>query len=438
MQFNLEKLEQNFVMVEVTVEPKEIEDALAESYKIVVNKVNLPGFRKGHIPRQILEAQCGKTVLYEDALDIIVSKGYYKAVEQFGLEPIDQPKLDINEPFEEGKTFIFKAKIEVLPEVKLGQYKGLEVEKVKATVTESEIEERLKSLQERHAELVVSDKKQIEKGDFSVIDFEGYVDGKAFAGGAAQGYSLEIGSGSFIPGFEEQLIGMSLETSKDIKVTFPEDYPNKELTGKEATFKVTLHEIKVKEIPIIDDEFAKSVGNFETVDQLKNDLREKILAMNERETETNYSDAVINAAVEKATVELPETMIKQEMEDLLHRFEHNLAYQGLTLEKYLDYTQKTSEQVKEDFRPEAIKRVKTDLILNSVAKEEKIEVSDAEVDQKMQELAAMYEQKNPEKLKKDLEKNGRLAGVKQAILLEKTADFIKEQTTVKLVEKVEK
>lgn len=435
MQFNLEKLEQNFVMLEVAVEPKEIEDALAESYKIVVNKVNLPGFRKGHIPRQILEAQFGKNVLYEDALDIIVSKGYFKGMEQYNLEPIDQPKLEIKEPFEEGKNFVFKAKIEVLPEVKLGQYKGLEIEKKKATVSESEIEERLKSLQERHAELVVSDKKELEKGDFSVIDFEGYVDGKAFPGGAAQGYSLEIGSGSFIPGFEEQLVGMALENSKDITVKFPEDYHSKDLAGKEATFKVTLHEIKVKEIPTVDDDFAKSVGNFETVDELKNDLREKILAMNERESEANFSDAVINTAVENATVDVPETMIKQEMDDLLHRFEHNLAYQGLTLEKYLEYTQKSNEQVKEDFRPEAVKRVKTDLILNSVAKAENIEVSEDEVNQKIQELAAMYEQKNPDKLKKDLEKNGRLSGVKQAILLEKTADFIKEQASVKIVEK---
>lgn len=427
MQFNLEKLEQNFVMLEVTVEPKEIEEALAESYKIVVNKVNLPGFRKGHIPRQILEAQYGKTVLYEDALDYIVTKGYYKGVEHFNLEPIDQPKLDIKEAFEEGKTFIFKAKIEVLPEVKLGQYKGLKVEKVKATVAESQIEERLKSLQDRNAELVLSEKTKIVQGDFAVIDFEGYVDGKPFAGGAAQGYSLEIGSGSFIPGFEDQIIGMTVGTDKDITVTFPSDYPNKDLSGKEATFKVALKEIKIKEIPALDDEFAKSVGKFETIEQLKADLKDKILAMNERDAEADYSQSVINKAVENATVELPETMIHQEMHDLLHRFEHNLTYQGLTLDKYLEYTQKTSDQVLEDFRPEAIKRVKTDLILNTIAKQENIDVSDDEVDQKMQELAVMYEQKNPEKLKKDLEKNGRLSGVKQAILLEKTADFIKEQ-----------
>ena len=293
--------------------------------------------------------------------------------------------------------------------------------------------EKLKSLQERHAELVLSEKAKLEQGDFAVIDFEGYVDGKPFAGGAAQGYSLEIGSGSFIPGFEDQLIGMAIDSEKDVMVTFPNDYPNKDLAGKEASFKVALKDIKVKEIPDLDDEFAKSVGKFETLDQLKADLSEKILAMNERDSEANYTQSVIGKAVENGAVEIPETMIHQEMHDLLHRFEHNLTYQGLTLEKYLDYTQKTSEEVLEDFRPEATKRVKTDLILNSIAKAENILVADSEVDQKIQELATMYEQKNPDKLKKELEKNGRLASVKQAILLEKTADFVKEQA--KFIEK---
>jgi trigger factor len=433
MQFNLEKLEQNFVRLEVTVESQEIEEALAESYKTVVNKVNVPGFRKGHIPRHILEAQFGKTVLYEDALDIMVTKGYYKGIEHFNLEPIDQPKLEMEDKFEEGKNFTFKAKIEVLPEVKLGQYKGLEVKKEQATVEESQIEERLKSLQERHAELVLSEKTQLEQGDFAIIDFEGYVDGKPFAGGAAQGYSLEIGSGSFIPGFEEQLIGMELGTAKDIKVTFPSDYHSKDLADKEATFKVTLKEIKVKEIPGLDDEFAKSIGKFETLEELKKDLHEKILAMNQKEAEAKYTESVLNQAVENAEVQLPETMIHQEMHDLLHRFEHNLTYQGLTLDQYLEYTKKTNEQVLEDFRPEAVKRVKTDLILNSIAKEENMVVSEAEVDQKIQELATIYEQKNPEKLKKDLQKDGRISSIKQAILLEKTADFVKEQA--KAVEK---
>ncbi len=430
MQFNLEKLEQNFVRLEVTADPKEIDEALAESYKIVVNKVNLPGFRKGHIPRRILEAQFGKEVLYEDALEIIVTKGYLKGVEEFSLEPIAQPKLEMDNAFEEGKPFIFKIKIEVLPEVKLGQYKDLEVEKENPEVTEKQIGERLKSLQDRHAELVLSEKTVLEKNDFAVIDFEGYIDGTPFPGGAAQAHTLEIGSGSFIPGFEEQLIEMKVGTEKEIKVTFPEDYPSKELAGKEATFKVSLKEIKVKEIPALDDEFAKSVGKFETLEELKLDLKEKMAEMNKRDSEVNFAQAVIGKAVENATVDLPETMVEQEMHDLLHRFEHNLAYQGLTLEKYTEYAKKTEAEIKEDFRPEANKRVKTDLVLNSIAKEENIQVSDEELNNKIQELATLYEQKNPDKFRKTLEKNGRLSDIKQAILLEKTGDFVKEHAKV--------
>ncbi len=428
MQFNLEKLDKNFVALEVTINTEEVEEALAESYKRVVKKVNIPGFRKGHIPRAILEKQFGKEVLYEEAIDIIIPKGYLGGLEEFKLEPIDQPKLEVKEAFEAGKPFAFKATVEVVPEVKLGQYKGLEVEKAKVEVKEEQVAERLASLQERHAELVLSDKKNLEKGDFAIIDFEGYVDDKPFSGGAAQAYSLEIGSGSFIPGFEDQLIGMEIGTDKDIKVTFPDDYPREDLTGKEATFKVSLKEIKVKEIPVADDEFAQSVGNFETIDALKADLRDKMVEWAKQDTEASFAQTAVNKAVENAKFEAPETLVKREMEDLLHRFEHNLAYQGLTLEKYLDYSKKTKEEVLEDFRPEALKRVKTDLVLSNIAQTENLEVTEAELDEKLQELAERYQQKSSAKLKETLESKGQLSSIKQAILLEKASDFIKENT----------
>jgi trigger factor len=435
MQFNLEKLNSNFVTIEVAMGVEEVEEALAQSYKRVVNKVNLPGFRKGHVPRQILEAQYGKAVLFEDALDIIISKGYFKALEEFSLEPIDQPKLDVKEPLEEGKPFEFKATVEVLPEVVLGQYKGLEVEKPEVEIQDEQVDEKLKALQERHAELVLSEKEILEKGDYAVIDFEGYIDQKPFAGGAAQAYTLEIGSESFIPGFEEQLIGMKVGAEKEITVKFPTDYSNQDLAGKDASFKVSLREIKLKEIPVIDDEFAKSIGAFEDLEQLKADLREKITSMAERDAEANYAQAAIQQAVDNSKVELSETLVKREMEDLLHRFEHNLAYQGLNLEKFLTYSKKNREQVLEDFRPEAEKRVQTDLVLNAIAQAEKIEITDQELDIKIKELATFYEQKDPAKLKKDLENKGRLADIRQAILLEKTADFVKEQTLPKKVKK---
>lgn len=428
MQFNMEKLDKNFVALEVTVNAEEVEEALAESYKRVVKKVNIPGFRKGHVPRSILEKQFGKEVLYEDAIDIILPKGYLKALEEYQLEPIDQPKLEVKEAFEAGKPFTFKATVEVLPEVKLGQYKGLKIEKPKVEIKDEQVAERLASLQERHAELVLSDKKNLEKGDFAVIDFEGYLDGQPFSGGAAQAYSLEIGSGSFIPGFEEQLIGMEIGTDKNIKVTFPNDYPREDLAGKEVTFKVSLKEIKVKEIPAADDEFAKSVGNFETIDDLKADLREKMLEWAKQESEASFTQAAINQAVENAEFETPETLVKREMEDLLHRFEHNLAYQGLTLDKYLAYVKKSREEVLEDFRPEALKRVKTDLVLSNIARAENLEVTEEELNEKLQELAERYQQKNSAKLRETLESKGQLDSIRQAILLEKASDFIKENT----------
>jgi trigger factor len=435
MQFNLEKLDKNFVALEITMDTEEIDEALAESYKRVVKKVNIPGFRKGHVPRPILEKQFGKEVLYEEAIDILIPKGYLGALDEYKLEPIDQPKLEVKEAFESGKPFAFKATVEVVPEVKLGQYKGLEVEKVKVEVKEEQVIERLASLQERHAELVLSDKKNLEKGDFAVIDFEGYINGQPFSGGAAQAYSLEIGSGSFIAGFEEQLIGMEVGTEKDIKVTFPEDYPREDLAGKEATFKVSLKEIKVKEIPTADDDFAQSIGNFDTIDALKDDLREKMTEWAKQEADTNFAQEAVNKAVENAEIEAPETLVKREMDELLHRFEHNLAYQGLNLQQYLDYTKKTNEEVLEDFRPEAIKRVKTDLVLSNIAQAENLEVTDEELNEKLAELAERYQQKNAAKLRESLEKNGRLSSIKQAILLEKAADFIKENTKPIEVEK---
>ncbi len=434
MQFNLEKLDKNLVSVEVSVSTDEIEEALAEAYKRVVKKVNLPGFRKGHVPRPILEKQFGKEVLYEDALDIIVQKAYLQALTELKLEPIAQPQLDMGETFNPEQEFKFKIKVEVLPEVTLGQYKGLEVEKKAVNIDDAQVEERLQALRERHAEIVVSDKKVLENGDFAVIDFEGFVDGKPFAGGAAQAYTLEIGSGSFIPGFEEQLVGMEVGTEKEIQVKFPEDYHSTELAGKDATFKVSLKEIKVKEYPELDDEFVKSVGKYENLEELKADLKARMQATAEMEAEAAYAQAVIDKAAENAEVDIPETLIKQEAEDLLHRFEHNLAFQGLNLDQYLAYVKKTREEMLEEFMPEARKRVKTDLVLSNIAKAEGIEATDEEVEEKVVELAARYQQKNVAKFKKNLQANGRLEDIRQAIILEKTADFIKENAVAKVVE----
>jgi trigger factor len=435
MQFNLEKLDKNFVALTVTASPEEVEHALADSYKTVVNKVNLPGFRKGHIPRQILEKQFGKEILYEDAVKGLAQEGYLGGIKEYDLHPIAQPKFDAVNQFEAESSFIFKMEIEVLPEVKLGQYKGLAVEKVQVKVTDEEVDQKLKDLQERHAELVLSDRTQLAQGDFAVIDFEGYVGGQAFSGGAAQSYTLEIGSGNFIPGFEEQLVGMETGTDQVIKVTFPEDYNNQDLAGKEAEFKVKLKEIKVKEFPALDDEFAKSLGKFETLRELKEDLYEKIQATSEREAEQKFSDTAVKVAVDNAEVEIPETMIDQEAEDMMRRFEQNLSYRGYSFDQYASFSKKTREEMQQDFRPEALERVKTDLVLSKIAQVEDIQITDAELDMKINELASLYGAKDPVKLRRDLEKKGRLGAIEQTILMEKTTDFLKEQSVAQLVAK---
>jgi trigger factor len=363
----------------------------------------------------------------------MVSKAYLNAIAEFKLEPIAQPQLDAEETLDTEKPFNFKIKLEVLPEVTLGEYKGLEVEKKDVNIDDAQVDERLQSLRERNAEVVLSEKKILEKGDFAVIDFEGFVGGQPFTGGAAQAYSLEIGSGSFIPGFEDQLVGMEVGTEKEIAVTFPGDYQSEELAGKDATFKVALKEIKVKEYPELDDEFAKSVGKFENLDELKADLKTRMITTAEKDAESDFAQAAIDKAVENANVEVPETLIQQETEDLMHRFEHNLAYQGLNLEQYLSYFKKTKEEIENEFRPEAVKRVKTDLVLSNIAKKEQIIATEAELDEKVNELATRYQQKNVAKFRKDLESKGRLEDIRQAIILEKTADFVKENT--KAVEK---
>ncbi|MCL6590843.1 MAG: trigger factor [Firmicutes bacterium] len=435
MQFNLEKLDKNFVALTVTVSLEEVEKALAKSYKTVVNKINLPGFRKGHIPRLILEKQFGKEILYEDAVKILVQDGYLAGIKEYDLHPIAQPKFEPVNQFEEGSPFIFKMEIEVLPEVKLGQYKGLTVEKVQKKVTEEDVDLKLKELQERHAELVLSDHTQLAQGDFAVIDYEGYVQGQAFSGGAAQSYTLEIGAGNFIAGFEDQLLGMEIGTERVISVVFPEDYYNQDLAGKKAEFKVKLKEIKVKEYPALDDEFAKSLGKFETLQELRDDLYEKIRKSSEREAELMFGNNAVKVAVDNAEVEIPESMIEQETGEMMRRFEQNLSYRGLSFDQYASYSKKTREEIEQDFRPEAFQRVKTDLVLSKIAKVEDIKITDEELNMKISELAGLYGAKDPAKFRRDLEKRGRLDAIEQSILMEKTTDFLREQSVARLVER---
>lgn len=424
MSSSLERLEKNLVSLELTISPEQIEKALEKAYHIVVKKVSLPGFRKGKIPRKILEAHFGRGVLYEDAIDILVPEAYEAALKEHQLEPIDQPKFDVVKQFEEGSPFVLKATVEVLPEVTLGEYKGLKVEKSEAIVTDEQVEERLKALQERHGELVaVDDRTVLQKGDFAIIDFEGYIDGKPFPGGAGQGQTLEIGGGAFIPGFEEALIGMEVGTEREISVTFPEDYRATELAGKPATFKVTLQEIKVKELPELDDEFAKALG-LDSLDKLKEDFKTRMQEAAERQRDQAWEEAVIAKAVENAQVEVPNVLVEREIDQVIHEFEHNLAYQGLNMEQYMQLAEKNEEAIRAEFTPAAQKRAKTDLVLEAIGKAEHLEASDDEINAKIAEIIQAYPPKDRAKAEKELRKPSRADGLHRALLMEKTIKFL--------------
>ena len=425
MKATWEKIEKNTGVLQVEVEAEKVLEALDKAFKKVVKQVNVPGFRKGKVPRQIFETRFGVESLYNDAVDILLPEAYAEGIKETGIEPVDRPEIDI-EQFEKGKPFIFKAQVTVKPEVELGEYKGLDIPEKDFSVKEEEIAEELKRLQNRHAELIIAED-EVVQGDTTVIDFEGFVDGVAFEGGKAERHSLEIGSGSFIPGFEDQIIGMKKEDEKDIVVTFPENYHSNDLAGKAATFKVKLHEIKRKKLPELNDEFAKDV-DFETLDELKEDIKKKLEERSENEKKQYLKDSIIEKAVENANVEIPEAMVDQEVERMLKEFEQQLTYQGMNLDLYYQFSGTDEDGLKEQFQKDAQFRVKTNLVLEKIANEENIEVSEEEIDEEVKRFADLY--------KRDIEEirslfNSRdygLDGLKDGIQIRKTVDFLVEQS----------
>jgi trigger factor len=392
----------------------------------VVKNIALPGFRKGKVPRVLFEKRFGVEALYQDALDILLPEAYAKAVEEAGIEPVSMPEIDI-EQMEKGKSLIFKAKVTVKPEVKLGQYKGLEVEKMDATVTDEDVENELKRLQENYAELVVKEDGTVENGDTAVIDFEGFVDGEPFEGGKAENYSLEIGSGTFIPGFEEQLVGMKAGEEKEIQVTFPEEYHAEQLAGKPATFKVKVHEVKAKQLPALDDEFAKDVDEeVETLDELKAKIRARLEEAKKNEAETALRNAVVEKAAANAEIDIPAVMVQNETDRMLREFDQRLQMQGLNLQLYYQFSGQDEAALREQMKEDAEKRVRAALTLEAIAKAENIEVTDEEVEEELQKMAEAYNL-SVDKLKELL---GSLDGVKEDLKWRKTVDFLVEHSTV--------
>ncbi|MFC4184772.1 trigger factor [Saccharococcus thermophilus] len=426
MSVKWEKLEGNEGVLTVEVDAEKVNEGLDAAFKKVVKNIALPGFRKGKVPRVIFEKRFGVEALYQDALDILLPEAYAKAVEEAGIEPVDIPEIDI-EQMEKGKNLIFKAKVTVKPEVKLGQYKGLEVERMDTTVTDEDVENELKRLQENYAELVVKEDGKIENGDTAVIDFEGFVDGEPFEGGKAENYSLEIGSGTFIPGFEDQLIGMQAGEEKEIEVTFPEEYHAKELAGKPATFKVKVHEIKEKRLPALDDEFAKDVDDeVETLEQLKEKIRTRLEEAKKNEAEAALRDALVEKAAENAEIDIPEVMVKNETDRMLREFDQRLQMQGLNLDLYYQFSGQDEAALREQMKEDAEKRVRVALTLEAIAKAENIEVTEEEINEELEKMAKAYNLE-VEKLKELL---GSLEGVKEDLKWRKTVDFLVENSKV--------
>lgn len=433
MKASWEKIEKNVGVLEVEVDEAQVASALDKAFKKVAARVNVPGFRKGKVPRQMFEKRFGVESLYQDAIDIILPDAYVQAVEETGITPVDRPEVDV-EQFGKGQTLKFKAKVTVKPEVQLGDYKGLEVEPQDADVTDEDVNEELNRQQQRHAELVAVEEGAAQNGDVTVIDFEGFVDGVAFEGGKAEKYSLELGSGSFIPGFEEQVVGLEKGQEKDIEVTFPENYQSEELKGKAAVFKIKLHDIKRKNLPELDDEFAKDVSEFETLDEYKQDIKARLQERKTESAKQAIETAVVENAAANAEVDIPKAMVETEIAQMLREFERRLRSQGMTLDLYYQFSGQNEDALKEQMGGDAEKRVLNNLVLEAIAKAENIEATDADIDAELAKIAESMS-RPVEEIRALLTGNENFDGLKQDIVVRKTVDFLVDNSKQKKASK---
>ncbi len=428
MKASWEKIDKNEGVLTVEVEEERVADALDQAFRKVVKQVTVPGFRKGKVPRKLFEARFGVEVLYEEAIELLLPEAYQQAVKETNIEPVDRPHVDV-EQFEQGKPFIFKATVTVKPEVTLGKYIGLEIPEKDFSVTEADVQAELEHQRERVAELVPVDEGPVESGDRIRLDFEGFVDGQPFEGGKAEDYSLTVGSGSFIPGFEEQLVGIKNGEEKEIQVTFPEDYHVEALKGKEATFRVKIREIKRKRLPELDDEFAKDVSDYETLEELKAEIHKSLTEKKEEEKRQYLKDQAVQLATENAEVDVPQAMIEHELDHMIQDYSQQLRLQGLDLDTYLRITNTTMEQLREQFRDTAEKRVRQSLVLEAVAKQEHIETTEAEIEEELQRLANLY-QRPVDEIRNLLGGEDGLHSIAHSIKVRKTLDFLVEKSVL--------
>ena len=422
MSFKVEQLEEkNMVKLVIEASAEEFEAGLNAAYNKNKNKISVPGFRKGKAPRKMIEQLYGSQIFFEDAANEIIPDAYADAAKESGLDIVSQPKVSI-EQLEAGKPFIFAAEVAVRPEVELGEYKCVEVTKADAEVTDADVEEELKKVQDQNSRTVSVEDRAVKDGDMTVIDFEGFIDGEAFEGGKGENYPLTIGSHSFIDTFEEQMIGMNIGEEKELNVTFPEDYHAENLKGKPATFKVTVKEIKEKQLPELDDDFAQDVSDFDTLAEYKDDLKKKIAERKESEAKAKKESEAIEKVVEAAKMDIPQAMIDTQVNRMLEDFAMRLQQQGLSVEQYFQYTGMTADKIMEEMKPEAVKRIKNSLVLEAVAKAENIEVSEEEFEAELQKMADMYKMEI-EKIKEFMQ-DAEAKQMKDDIAIQKAVELI--------------
>lgn len=421
MSVQVENLEKNMAKLTIEVSEDKLEEALQAAYLKQKNKISLPGFRKGKVPRNMIEKMYGPEIFFEDAANQLIQENYAPAVDESGLDIVSRPTIDVTQ-IEKGKPFIFTAEVAVKPEVKLGKYMGVTVTKVDTTVTDEEVDEAVEKERNNNARTVTVEDRAIQEGDTAVIDFEGFMDGVAFEGGKGENHSLEIGSHSFIDTFEDQLIGRNSGDEVEVNVTFPEEYQAEELAGKPAVFKVKIHEIKAKEFPELDDEFAQDVSEFDTLAEYREDVKKKLTERKEAEARRTKEDEAIRKIVDKSSMEIPDAMLETQIESMIEEFAQRIAQQGLSFEQYMQFSGVTMDKMKEQVKPDALSRIQSSLVLEQIAKEENIEVSEDDVMAEVEKMAAAYGME-ADKLKEymgDSEKES----MKKDIAIQKAVDLV--------------
>ncbi|WP_297424283.1 trigger factor [Clostridium sp.] len=424
MKAKVEKMETNVIKLEIRVEAEKFDAALSKAYNKNKSRYNIPGFRKGKVPMAMVKKFYGVEVFYDDAVNIAIEESYPEALNTENIRPVDYPQIDVVE-LGEGKELVYTATVTTYPEIELGEYKGLDIKKPVYEVEASEIDKQIKDMQEKNARIETKKEGNIEKGDIAVIDFKGYIDGAPFEGGEGSDYSLEIGSGTFIDNFEDQLIGLTVGDKKEVNVTFPEAYGKEDLNGKPAMFEVEIKAIKVKELPELDDEFAKDVSAVDSFEELKENLKKTLEKNNDEKAEREFEEAVIAAVIENSKMDIPEVMVDKEIDSMMQDLEQRLKYQGLSLDQYMEFTGNTTEKMRDFMKENAERKVKADLVLEAIAKAEDIKATEEEINARALELGKIYGPKDPEKMARILAKSQKNM-IEKDIVLENTLKFIKE------------